>query len=45
MKKPKVEVRPAVERLRETAPDGPPFLGILLDLPTMQMLALGQVNS
>lgn len=35
----------AVERLRETAPDGPPFLGLMLDLPTVQCLALGQVNA
>jgi hypothetical protein len=35
----------ALERLKEFAPDGPPFLGLMLDLPTVQALALGVVNS
>ena len=38
-------VRPAIERLKVDAPDGPPLLGILLDEPTMRCLALGQCNS
>lgn len=35
----------ALDRLRESAPDGPPFLGILLDEPSMRALAHGVVNS
>ncbi len=35
----------ALERLKQTAPDGPPFLGLMLDLPTIHCLALGQCNA
>lgn len=36
---------PALDRLRETAPDGPPFLGLLLDEATVRCLAAGVVNA
>ena len=32
-------------RLRETAVEGPPFCGLMLDLPTIQCLAEGVVNA
>lgn len=35
----------AIDRLRETAPDGPAFLGVLLDEQSMRCLAAGVVNS
>lgn len=35
----------ALERLREKVPDGPPFLGILLDEASMRCLAAGVVNA
>lgn len=37
--------RTALARLQEAAPDGPPYLGLMLDRPTVECLAAGQVNS
>lgn len=45
MKKAASVTVPALERLQADAPEGPPFLGLLLDVPTMQALSLGVVNS
>lgn len=36
---------PAIERLQSDAPDGPPFLGLMLDEATVRCLAEGVVNS
>ena len=35
----------ALDRLRRDAPDGPPFLVLLLDVPTVRCLAAGVVNA
>lgn len=35
----------ALTRLQKDAPEGPPFLGLLLDEATVRCLALGVVNS
>ena len=42
-----LKARPATaaERLKEHAPDAPPFLGLMLDEPTVRCLAAGQVNA
>lgn len=36
---------PALERLKRHAPDGPPFLGLMLDVPTVKCLREGAVNA
>lgn len=41
----KVTIVPALERLKADAPDGPPFVGLLLDEATVRCLAEGVVNS
>lgn len=38
-------VAPAIDRLRVSAPDGPPFLGLILDEATVRCLAGGAVNA
>jgi hypothetical protein len=45
MKKPAKPVTTALERLKRDAPDGPPFIGLLLDEQTVRRLAAGAVNS
>lgn len=45
MKKTTTTPPPALERLKAHAPDGPPFLGLLLDEATVRCLAEGVVNS
>ncbi len=45
MKKAAAPREPAIERLKRDAPEGPPFLGILVDEATMRCLAAGVVNS
>jgi hypothetical protein len=42
MKTPKAPARP---RITEMAPGGPPYVGFLCDLQTLQCLAAGVVNS
>lgn len=42
MKKPKAPARP---RIPDMAPGGPPYVGFLCDLETLQCLAAGVVNS
>lgn len=41
----KPRIVPALERLKADAPDGPPFVGLLLDEATVRCLAEGVVNS
>lgn len=41
----KAAIVPALERLKVDAPDGPPFLGLMLDEATVRCLAAGVVNS
>lgn len=36
---------PAIDRLKSDAPDGPPFLVLILDEPTVRRLAEGVVNA
>ncbi len=36
---------PALNRLRQDAPEGPPFIGLMLDEATVRCLALGVVNA
>ena len=34
-----------LDRLKRDAPDGPPYLALILDEPTVRALALGVVNA